>query len=250
MILAAIAGAYFAGGGKIPTALPEHRGVPSLDNSLPAGPAIPAGVAMKLSDDPDFALFKEGLESGIKALADADMAMGKRVDSLEAGLLETGKGMESLKKEIEGILRKPKAGQVYVQPLVPIEAERLASAFSELPRKLLPKQYGMTAETAKSLVEGGGMRELMQAFAVMSAQGVKAVLCVGASDGGPAPAWLEIEADGLTVVCKGLPMEAFCGLKDRSALPAALSRPAYVLEYIEHNLSFFGACETYRSKTY
>lgn len=249
MVMAAIAGAYFAGGGKIPTVQAESGAAAVGVKSLPDEAGFSAVPPPKLVDDPDFALLKEGVESGIKALADSGKALGKRVDALEAGLSETGKDMESLKREIDGILKRT-AAQEYVKPLGPMESERLSAAFSALPKKLQPKQYGMTAESAKVLVEGGGLRELMQAFAVLSAQGEKVVLCVGMSSGGPAPAWLEIEADGLTIVCKGLPMTAYTGLSDRASIPDSLRQPAYVLEYREYGLCMFGACEAYQSRTY
>ena len=188
------------------------------------------------------------LKSEVKALNKVIHNQGESINALNKKISELTRKLEQA--EAEPTQTVENAG--VLAKLTPSEREYAMSLLPELPEKIQRGTYGLSTERAHSSLQTGGVSAVMEAFKILSAQGEKVYLAVGHPAPRNRPVWLEVHnANGITLLAKNLPYEAYMGLHNRSELPALFQLPAYLITYDgDGKLTFFRACEALRLQSY
>ena len=188
------------------------------------------------------------LKSEVESLNKVVRNQGESINALNNKLAELTRKLEQAEAEppqtVEnaGVLAK----------LTPSERNYAMSLLPELPEKIQRGDYGLSPVRAHASLQTGGVSAVMEAFKILSAQGEKVYLAVGNPAPRNRPVWLELHSEnGITLLAKNLPYEAYAGLHNRSELPALFQLPAYLITYDgDGNLTFFRACEALRLQNY
>ena len=200
-------------------------------NIPPAEEEIPLGI--RLENEAVFVELSQKVDR-LAAAAEKGIAVSNdRVKSLEDKVDSLNREMELQKSAISELSASKEKENEKLRPMGTLEYESLVSELHGIEKSVPKRNFGLDMESAYNFIEPGGIKELLQVFAILGAQGEDPHLCIGSVGGdGKRPVWIEKSTSaGLDILCRGLPLKGYSGLSDRKSLPETLKTPAYILRY-------------------